>query len=252
MNCGAPPAHAQHAVVAAHDDVAVVQQQRVGDAAQPPQRLVVVDHQRLAAGVGAGHHQQQRPAAGPARPCRRAGPPPRGTAASAAACTAASRPAHAGPARRRPARRRRSARIGSSTIGRSATCSSARSAGVGVHPGLRPTAGWPPSPRRAFPRAACAGAARATAAALRASQARWKPPSPLMATMRPARSSASVRGDRVAADRPALGIAQRQRRPAHRAGIGLGVEAAVQRIACIRAGTPGTARSRPCWSCARS
>jgi hypothetical protein len=42
-----------------------------------------------------------------------------------------------------------------------------------------------PSRRRVFPRAACAGAIRATASALRASQARWKPPRPLIATIFP-------------------------------------------------------------------
>ena len=70
---------------------------RVGDAVEPRQRLVVADHQRLAAGVGAGHHEQQvlrllQPAA-----AARAGPPPRGTAGTGSACTAASRPARCRP-----------------------------------------------------------------------------------------------------------------------------------------------------------
>ena len=123
---------AQHAVVAAGDDVAVVQQQRVGDALQPRQRLVVADHQRLAVRVGAGHHQQQglrlvQPGrAGRAagrfmeqqgldRACRaascraRRGPAPRRRAArhsrpASAAARSAARPTAAGPApRRRPA-----------------------------------------------------------------------------------------------------------------------------------------------------
>ncbi len=145
----------------------------------------------------------------------------------------------------------RSSRSGSSTIGRSAACSSACSAAPAC------------TQRRAEGRLAAITAKGfssrclrwrrpATAAAWRASQARWKPPRPLTATMRPSRSRASV----AAIGSPGIGrpcaSTSAQRRAAHRAGIGLGMEAPVAADRCTRAGTPGTAGRAPCWSCARS
>ena len=116
-------------------------------------------------------------------------------------------------------------------MGRSRDSSRAVSSSLGLANAAQTRHDWRPSPRRAFPRARLRSRRRATASALRASQARWKPPRPLMATMAPACSRRSVFGDRIAGDGRALRIEQPQSRPAHRAAGRLGVKAAVGGIA---------------------
>ena len=78
----------------------------------------------------------------------------------------------------------------------------------------------------------------ATAAGLAASQARWKPPRPFMATMAPSAMSTAVArigsGSRPVVERPSVHARQAQGRAATRAGDRLGVEAAVGRIGILR------------------
>ncbi len=81
--------------------------------------------------------------------------------------------------------------IGSSTIGRAADSSSACS-GATACTQRAAEARLATITANGFSSRCLRSRRRATADALRASQARWKPPRPLMATMRPSRSSASV------------------------------------------------------------
>ena len=50
---------AEHAVVAADDDIAIVHDEGVGNAFEPGDRLAVAGDQRLAGRIGAGHHQRE-------------------------------------------------------------------------------------------------------------------------------------------------------------------------------------------------
>ena len=109
------------------------------------------------------------------------------------------------------------------------------------------------SPRRASPRGACAARRRATAASLRASTMRWKPPSPFTATIG---AVAERGGGRAAAPRrarrarPPVAVPQRELRPAGRAGDRLGVEAPVGRVLVL--GAAGRAhREARASTCAR-
>ena len=93
--------------------------------------------------------------------------------------------------------------------------------------------GWAPSGRRAAPPGASGRAAQPTTASSSARQARWNPPIPLTATIRPsarARAVASSDGVVPLGDRPPRAIGEPERRPAVGTGVGLGVEAAVEGI----------------------
>ena len=212
------------------------------------QRFVVADHQRLAAGVGAGHHQQQV--------LRLLQPAAAGRAARRLVkqqelerrARAASRRARAGPARCRPAHRAgpRAAQQHDRPFAR--LCSSACSAASGMHPAQRPRRRLAAITAKGFSSRCLRWRRLATASALRASQARWKPPRPLMATMRPSRSRRQRGGDRVARDRPPLRIDQRAapgrtpgRHWARHGSAGRSGSAYSRR-------TPGTAGKAPCWS----
>ena len=78
-----------------------------------------------------------------------------------------------------------------------------------------------------------ASAQRATASSSSARQARWKPPSPLTARIRPSRSSAaaaSIGSRRGGSVLVARGVDQPRARAAHRTRVRLGVEAAIARV----------------------
>ena len=94
---------------------------------------------------------------------------------------------------------------------------------------------------------------RRTAEAEVASQARWKPPIPLTATMSPAsRARAGLPIGSSQARRSPPGPTAVETRTAVRAGVGLGVEAPVGADRRTRAGTPRTLRKAPSSSPDRS
>ena len=102
----------------------------------------------------------------------------------------------------------------------------------------RTSRGRAPSRRRPCRSGACAGGAPRRPPALVASQARWKPPRPFMATIAPSAMSTAVAAHRVrieaGVERPSVHARQAQGRAAARAGDRLGVEAAVGRIGILR------------------
>ncbi len=218
---------ADHAVVAAGGDVAVVHHVGIRDAGEPPHRLVVADHERLAARVGARHdeHELLRPRR--ARPSRRARRSPRGRGATAAACTAASRPA----SRRRWRCRRAPRRSPDASRGGRWAARAIRAAAARPRPRARREAGeatFAAITAKGFSSRSLEARSRATARTLRASQTRWKPPRPFTATTLPARifsRAAAITSStlRRVPSSPRRAIA----RPAHGAGVGLRVEAAV-------------------------
>ena len=181
------------------------------------------------------------------RGCRwwpRRGSRARAAAGGAAACTAASRRGRVAGRDRRRRRRRAGRARGSSTIGASGDGeqrapprpSTSHSARAAVEVGHHQREGL-----------LLAALARAQAArpppSLRASTIRWKPPSPLTATIRPSRSASPRAAQRVVAARPAPAparVPQRELRAAGRAGVRLGVEAAVARVLVLGAAVPGT------------
>ena len=137
----------------------------------------------------------------------------------------------------------------SRTIGRRGERSRRRSAGVGAA-NRSTTARSRAMSASGFVRRSLARRRRATAVRLRGSQTRWNPPSPLTARILPARMRAAASGIAAAELAAGPGVAERQARPAGRAGDGLGVVAAVERVlvfpAAVRAHRePGHRRARP-------
>ncbi len=160
-----------------------------------------------AGGAAASRAASRRARATAAPPLRRAARPRRGGRARSAARSRAAAP----PRRRvRSTSARAASRSGAiSANGLSSRCLRARSA--------------------------------ATALSSSARQARWKPPIPLIATTAPARSARAAAATGSSASRidhrlPA-GVDEPRRRPAARAGVGLGVEAAVGGVVGTRRGT---------------
>ena len=199
------------------------------------QRVLVPVADRLVRDVAAGHHQRCPGIGGQQVVQRRVG----------------EHHAQLGGARRDGGGDRRRGSRGASTIGRSGRSSIARSRA-------------PSSTRSAAASAEATISANglssrclrdrssATAPGSSARQARWYPPTPLTATIRPASSAstAAASGRRPGRSGVAVGPQQRQRRPAVGAGVGLGVEPAVGGVVVLRlaAGAhpePGHGRRRP-------
>ena len=236
---GVPRADDAHdRVVGPGLDRAVVGQKEVGDRRQARQRVVVAERDRLIGNVAAGHHQRVAAKVATA-------------AGDAAACTAASGRARAHPGATAAATGAPGSR-GASRIGRWTEVSSSSSS--------RPSS----TNVRAASRSATISAnglssrclrdrSVATARSSAASQARWYPPSPLIATTEPAASAAAIERDRVLhVERVADGVGDRQpagrtadRRSAARESAGrLGPR--------TRAGNRRTSQTRPSSSAARS
>ena len=186
----------EHGVVARDVDGSVVQQPRVGDASQPSPGVVVLVADRLVGQVATRHdqhvgHRGPDPAPGPER-----------RADDAAACRGAAHPTGdcPGPPTPRwptsagPVRRRRR------TMGRWADVRRAASDGS-TRASVRATSRSRAMTANGFSKRCFRSRSRCTAASEAASQARWYPPRPLMATISPARERRlGGRDGRVRAD----------------------------------------------------
>ena len=166
-------------------------------------------------------------------PYPRADPPPRGRAGIAAACTAASLRATRARGQRRGASSRRKRACATTRSGAPPSRATnlrrgPRSANVDNEAALATITA------NGFSSRALRARSRATASPLRASQARWNPPRPLIATISPWRNRASVSamGSTQPIARPAR-VDEAELRPAPGARVGLRVKTAMQRIAIL-------------------
>ena len=202
--------------------------------AMPPSRvdrLALVDADRLVAQVAAGRHDREAQLGQEQRVQRRVGQ--HDAQVGVAGRHLGGDPGCSG--------RRRSRTIGASA--RPAAAPPRRTA----RRARRRSRGPGPSAPAASRRGACARAAGRRRRASRASTTRWKPPSPLTATMPAGTHRVGGPAQRLVARRQdlAASVPQRQPRPADRAGVGLGVEAPVLAGPRTPAGSRRTSRSRP-------
>ena len=219
------PDHPHHRVVGARVDRPVVQQQQVGDPGQALERVLVLEGDRLVGDVAAGHHERHARVGEQQVVQRR---------------VREHHPELAG-ARRDRLRDGRAGRRGASTIGRVARAQQPLLLGAQLHQRRR-RGDVGHHQRERLVLAVLARPQRRHRALVGRPHARWNPPSPLIATTPPPRSSRDHRQRRLTLSSGRDSVSAR---PAVRAGDRLGVEAAVARGPSTPPGRPRTCGSRP-------